>query len=84
MFGIRWTRLFDWSVASVSEPYERYHHRHRLRVIAYQVVVRYNYHDERVVTFPIGDYGLFINSQSQAYKQAMDFCNKIRAQIRQR
>jgi len=84
MFGARWMHLFDWSIASVSDPAEFYHHRHRLQLVAYQVVVRYKYHDARTVVFPIGDYGLFVNSQSQAYHQAMEYCKKIRARISQR
>ncbi len=82
--GIRWTHLFDWSIASVSDPTEFYHHRHRLQVVAYQVVVQYNYHDARTVMFPVGDYGVFVNSQGQAYNQALEFCKRLRARIRQR
>lgn len=82
--GMRWTHWFDWSVASVSEPTEFYHHHHRLRIVAYQVVVHYKYHDARTIVFPVGDYGLFVNSRSQAYNQAMEFCKKIRARIQQR
>jgi len=82
--GIRWAHLFDWSVASVSDPAEFYHHHNCLQVVAYQVVVRYNYHDARTVIFPIGDYGVFVNTRSQAYNQAIEFCKKIRARIRQR
>ena len=82
MGWLRWVHLFDWSVASVSEPAEFYHHRHRLQVVAYQVVVQYNYHGTETVTFPVGDYVLFVNSRSQAYNQAMDFYNKIRARIK--
>lgn len=82
MTWLRWVHWFDWSVASVSKPAEFYHHRHRLQVVAYQVVVQYHYHGTETVTFPVGDYGLFVNSQSQAYNQAMDFYNKIRARIK--
>lgn len=76
--------MFDWSVASVSQPFEIYHQRHRLRVIAYQVVVQYNYHGQRVESFPVGDFGLFINSPQQAYEQAIAFCKRMRARIRSR
>ncbi len=79
-----WTHWFDWSVASVSEPVEFYHHGNRLRVVAYQVVVQYNYHGTRTVFFPIGDYGLFVSSNHQAYTQAMQFCDKMRKRILQK
>lgn len=82
--GIGWTHLFDWSVASVSQPFEIYHRRHRLRIIAYQVVVQYNYHGQRVEYFPVGDYGMFINTQVQAYNQAVEFYKRMRARIRNR
>lgn len=82
--GLGWTHLFDWSVASVSDPVEFYHHSHRLQVVAYQVVVQYNYHGMRTVSFPVGDYGLFVATNRQAYAEAMQFCDKMRKKILQK
>lgn len=84
VMGLGWTHLFDWSVASVSEPAEFYHQHNRLQIVAYQVVVQYNYHGTRTVLFPIGDYGLFVASNHQAYLQAMQFCDKMRKKILQK
>ena len=83
---IKWKKLFDWTVVSVSDPipdYYDYNHAGRGRTfLGYRVNIVYKHHGSMRAFFGVDPEKFAMVTPTRAYNRAKAYCNRMRAKIK--